>query len=87
MKNQIDNISGSTFWNVIKFVFLVYPSRGRPKYIKTTVPTPCFYFKLFLKKKKSSGTNLLSHFFKIYEGEYLSRYILLTDKILLPGYL
>ena len=37
-------ISRSTVWNVKKFAFILSPSRGLPKYIKTNVLTTCFYF-------------------------------------------
>ena len=35
-------MSGSTVWNAIKFVFIICPSRGLPKYIKTQVQATCF---------------------------------------------
>ena len=51
IKIKIENISGSTVWNVIKFVFIVCPSRGLLKYIKTKALSTCFYFiKSFFKK-------------------------------------
>ena len=34
-KIKIEDTSRSTVWNVIKFGFNVFPSRGGPKYIKT----------------------------------------------------
>ena len=52
-KIKIDYISGSTVWNVIRFVLIVYLSRGLPKYIETKVLTTCFYIiKSFFKKIK-----------------------------------
>ena len=36
---------GSTVWSVIKFVFIVCPSRGLPKYIKSKLLSTYFYFK------------------------------------------
>ena len=41
-KIKIKHISGSTVLSVIKFVFIVCPSRVLPKYIKTKVLTTCF---------------------------------------------
>ena len=40
--------------NVIKFVFILRPSRGLPEYIKTKVPVhlPTTLHKTFLKKQK-----------------------------------
>ena len=42
LKIKIDYISGSTVWNVIKFVFIVCQSQGLPKYIKASPLTTCF---------------------------------------------
>ena len=42
-KNKIKHIFGSTAWNFIQFVFIVYPDWKVPKYIKTKVLTTCFY--------------------------------------------
>ena len=41
--NPLINISGSTVWNVIKFVFIVCTICGLPKHTKTKVLTTCFY--------------------------------------------
>ena len=61
IKIKIEHNSRSTFWNVTKFVFIVCPSRGPPKYIKTKVLTACFYFvQTFLKK---FGTSLPTTFY------------------------
>ena len=43
-KIKIEHISGSAVGNIIKFVFILCPSRGLPNYIKTKVLTTCFYF-------------------------------------------
>ena len=43
-KVEIKNISGSTIWSSIQFVFIVCPSRGLQKHIETTVLTTCFNF-------------------------------------------
>ena len=56
-------ISGSTFWNVVKLFFIVCPSQGLPKYVKTKVLATCFYLiQSFLKNKKNSGTGIPTSF-------------------------
>ena len=35
IKFEIEHISGAIVWNVLRFVFIVSPSQGLPKYIKT----------------------------------------------------
>ena len=44
----------------IKFVFIVYPSQGLPKYINTKVLTPCFYFIYSFFKKQKWSLRLVS---------------------------
>ena len=54
INNQNEPISGSTVWGVVKFVFVVCPSRGLTKDITTTVLTTYLrlsYVKLFKKQK------------------------------------
>ena len=43
LKNKIEHNSGSTVLNFMKFVFIVCPSQGLPKYIETKMLTACFY--------------------------------------------
>ena len=63
-KIKIEHISGSTIWIVIKFVFIICPSRGLLKYIKTEVLTTYFYLiKSFSKMKKWSGTGAPTPFY------------------------
>ena len=40
--SKIEHISESTLLNFLKFVFIVCPSVGLPKYTKTEVLTTCF---------------------------------------------
>ena len=42
-KSKIEHNSESTVWNVVKFVFIVSPSRGLQKYFKTKVLTTYIY--------------------------------------------
>ena len=44
----------------IKFVFIVYPSQGLPKYINTKVLTTCFYFIYSFFKKQKWSLRLVS---------------------------
>ena len=44
-----------------KFLFIVSPSQGLPKYIKTKLLTIGFY-KAILKNKEQSGTSILASF-------------------------
>ena len=60
--NPIEHISGSTCWKVIQFVFVVCPSHGPPKYIKTKRLTTSFYLKAFLKNKERSGPSVPASF-------------------------
>ena len=39
IKNQIEDVSGLTVWNAIKFVFIVSASPGLSKFINTKVMT------------------------------------------------
>ena len=41
-KLKLKNISGSTVWIAVKFVFIVCPSQGLPKHIKSKVLITCF---------------------------------------------
>ena len=40
-KSKLSISLDQTFWNVMKFVFIVCPSHGLPKCIKTKVLTTC----------------------------------------------
>ena len=81
----MENISELTVWNVIDFVFIVCPSWGLPKYIKTKVLTTCFYLMSnFFRNKKRSGTSLpalVSGW--VLKKKYFSCYII-TNEISLP---
>ena len=68
------SISGSTFWNIIQFVFIVGGSRGLRKYIKTKMLTTYLY-KALLKNKKTSVISLPAC------TKYFSQYFLLIDNI------
>ena len=59
-KNKIKHIFGSTAWNFIQFVFIVYPDWKVPKYIKTKVLTTCFYLTAW---KVSAFGVILVHIF------------------------
>ena len=85
-KLNILNISEETVWNVIKFVFIVCPSRGHPKYFETKVlTTPFFiYMEFFLKIKRGLKLDFLPIFCMIFKEKCFSRYIRLTDQIPLP---
>ena len=50
-KTEIELISRSTVWKITKFVFIVWPRRDLPKYIKSKMLTICSY-KGFLRNKK-----------------------------------
>ena len=57
--------SGSTIWNIIKFVFIVCPSRGLPKYniLKSRCwPLVSTLHKAFLKEKRGLKLVSLPHF-------------------------
>ena len=41
-KKKNEHVFRSTVGNVIQFVFIVCPSRGLPKYVKTKVLNTCF---------------------------------------------
>ena len=43
-KIKIDHTSGSTVWYFLQFAFVVCPSQGLPKYIKTKVHGTCFFY-------------------------------------------
>ena len=43
MKIKTEHMSGQSVWNVIKFVFIICPSRVLPKYITAKVLTTGFY--------------------------------------------
>ena len=43
LKLEIELIAGSTIWNFVHFLFIVCPSRGLLKYIKTKKLTSGFY--------------------------------------------
>ena len=75
------DISGSTVSNDVKFAFIVCPSRGLLKYIKTKMLATGFNFlkKLFQKTKRDLD------FCMIFEEKYFSLYILLKDQITLPN--
>ena len=63
VKYKFDHIFGSTVRNVIKFVFIVCPSRGPPIISKQRCrPFAFTLYKAFLKNKKRSGTSLLVSF-------------------------
>ena len=63
LKIKIEQISGSTFWNAVQFVFIVCPRQSPPEYIKIQVLTTSFDLKWsFLKYKKRSGTSLPATF-------------------------
>ena len=76
IKIKIEHISGSTTWNVIKFVFIV--CWDLPKYIKTIVLTSCFHhnlYKAFEKTKKRSWTSLPTSFFRWFLKKNISHAI------------
>ena len=97
MKLFTDRILKNENWaylwiNILTFYvvfFIVCPSRGLSKYVKTKFQTTCFYFiSSFLKKTKRCLELFPLHslcliFCKIFEEEYFSGYVLLTDRILL----
>ena len=59
-QHKIEHISGSL--TCYKVRFIVCPSRGLPKYIKTMVLTTFILFKAFLRNKKRSETSLPASF-------------------------
>ena len=70
-----------------KFVFILCPSQGPPKYVKSNVLTTCFnLIYSFLKSKKclKPYNSPCLIFCMVFEEKYLSRYILLTDQFSLP---
>ena len=58
--SEIEHISGSTVWNVVKFVFILFPSRSLPKYTTTNVPTTWFCLAQSFLKKTKRGLELVS---------------------------
>ena len=42
-KIKIEDISGSTTWRFIQFVFILSPSQGLPKHIETNLLTTCYF--------------------------------------------
>ena len=53
IENQISAYLWINSLKIFKFIFIVCPSRGLPKYTKIKVLTTCFYLKLnFFKKQK-----------------------------------
>ena len=67
------------------FSFNCMPSWGLAKYIETKLQNTCFYLMLFFKKKKGLELIFLPHFLRDFREKYFSCYILLTQRILLPG--
>ena len=74
-------------WNVLKFVFIVWPSQDLQIYLKTKMLTTLFlpYIKLFQKIKRDLELASCVIFWIIFEEKYFSRYILLIDQISLPN--
>ena len=84
-KNNIWDISESTVWNVIKFIFICL-NRGLPKYIKNKMLTSCFYqISSFFKKWRGLELVSLPHFLHDFWRKVFLILYLLTHQITLSG--
>ena len=87
IKIRTKHVSGTEPCNVIKFVFIVCPSRSLSNYVNLRCLTLAFtLYTAFVKSKKRPETSLpVSFFCLIFEEKYFS-HVLLIDPISLNDY-
>ena len=84
-KIKIENISGSTVWILLRFVFIVCPSLGLQNVLRLRCWLLAFsLYKAFLKLKKWSVSRLSASFSAWFLKKNIS-HVILTDQTSLPN--